>query len=223
MSISILRTLAATASELLDLPLKGNFPPRVDLSLNNLHNTGPRPFDRKELQAFIESRRQATGSPVVWGGYLEQRLIYNSSPIFHTGRHPRNIHLGLDFWTASGIGVHAPVAGTVHSFQDNANFGDYGPTVILRHEVPGLVFHTLYGHLSRHSLEGLSEGMAIQKGATVGAIGNDVENGEWPPHLHFQVIIDLQGYKGDYPGVCALEEVKQCSENCPDPRFLLGI
>ncbi|HEX2900918.1 MAG TPA: peptidoglycan DD-metalloendopeptidase family protein [Bacteroidia bacterium] len=219
----LLRTLSSTASELFDFPMKGHFPPRIDLSLQNIRNTGDRPYEFEQLNAFVQARLLATGSPVVWGGYLEQRLIYNSSPLFHQDRHARTMHLGLDFWTQADSAVHAPIAGTVHSFQDNAAFRDYGPTIILRHETPGLVFHSLYGHLSRASLEGLAPGMPVAQGQRIGWLGRADENGQWPPHLHFQLMRDLQGHSGDYPGVCALENLKQFKANCPDPRLLLGI
>ena len=154
---------------------------------------------------------------MVWGGYLEQRLIYNSSPIFHQTKHPRNIHLGLDFWTEQETAVYAPIAGKVHSFSDNAGFGDYGPTIILSHASEGLIFHSLYGHLARHSLQGLEIGQHVAQGAKIGMLGKATENGEWPPHLHFQLIRDMQGYSGDYPGVCSPRDLPFYSENCPDP------
>jgi hypothetical protein len=42
--------------------------------------------------------------------------------------------------------------GTLHSFNFNAGFGDYGPTIILEHNVENQTF-ILYGHLSLDSLE----------------------------------------------------------------------
>ena len=48
--------------------------------------------------------------------------------------------------------IHAALDGTIHSFQNNTALGDYGPTIILSHEIEGFKFHTLYGHLSEASL-----------------------------------------------------------------------
>jgi peptidoglycan LD-endopeptidase LytH len=220
---NLLRRLATEAAELLEIPMKGAYPPKIDLSVQNVSETGSKIFERDNLFRFVSDRMALMGSKVLWGGYLEHRLIYASSKVFHQDIHPRNIHLGLDFWAAAGTQVFAPIAGRVHSFQDNAAFRDYGPTVILQHEVEGHVFHSLYGHLSRPSLQSLEPGTTIAQGQRIGWIGAEEENGQWPPHLHFQLIVDMQGKMGDYPGVCALENLRHFTANCPDPRFLLGI
>jgi hypothetical protein len=49
------------------------------------------------------------------------------------------------------------------------------------------------------------------------------ENGHWPPHLHFQLIIDMGKAKGDYPGVCKYSEREKYLDNCPDPGFILSM
>ncbi len=63
------------------------------------------------------------------GGYLENRVIYRRSPgLFGDPTAPaRSLHLGVDVWLRAGTPVLAPLAGVVHSAQDNAGFGDYGP------------------------------------------------------------------------------------------------
>jgi murein DD-endopeptidase MepM/ murein hydrolase activator NlpD len=218
-----LRKCGEEAAELFEWPIRGKYPPKIDLSVKNVRQTGNRLYEFEALEAYVAERRKKTGNALVWGGYLEHRMIYSSSPLFHVTQHPRNIHLGIDFWTNAGTAVHAPLAGTVHSFQDNAAFRDYGPTIVLQHTMHGRTFHTLYGHLSRASLDGLELGQSIHKGQCIAWLGAPDENGNWPPHLHFQIIVDMQGKKGDYPGVCALEELKAYSTNCPDPRWLLKI
>jgi peptidoglycan LD-endopeptidase LytH len=49
------------------------------------------------------------------------------------------------------------------------------------------------------------------------------ENGNWPPHLHFQLIADMEGWKGDYPGVCKYSEREKWLGNCPDPDLVLDL
>lgn len=223
MTIDQLRQLETSTAELLSIPMKAHPPMRVDLSTANVAETGRDIFQLRVLEAYLQSKRRLWQTELLWGGYLEPRLIYGGSKLFHMERHPRNIHLGLDFWAAAGTQVFAPLAGRVHSFQDNAAQGDYGPTIILRHEEGGHVFHTLYGHLSRRDLAGLEVGQAIAKGGRIGHFGTPDENGQWPPHLHFQLILDMEGMQGDYPGVCALEQLAHYQRNCPDPRFLLHL
>ena len=134
---------------------------------------------------------------------------------------PRRLHLGIDIWGPAGTKVMSPLDGIIHSFAFNNNDSDYGATLILTHRLDGVGFHTLYGHLSLNSLKNLQEGKHIRKGDVIGEFGMRFENGNWPPHLHFQLIADLQGWKGDYPGVCKYSERQQWLRNCPDPDLIL--
>ena len=157
------------------------------------------------------------------GGYDEDRAIY-AGDAFTGGDEPRTIHLGLDIAAPAGTEVYAPLAGMVHSFQDNAAAFDYGPTIILEHRVASdLVFYSLYGHLSRESLEGLREGRIFSAGQRIATLGAAEVNGNWPPHLHFQLILDIGEWRGDFPGVFRKSQREQWKLACPDPRPLLGI
>lgn len=177
------------------------------------------------VEQFINETLQKNNSKVAYGGYLEQRAIYRRSPHFNQ-QNPdteRNIHLGIDLWVASGTDVLAVLDGEVHSFKDNTNFGDYGPTILLKHSFTNTSFYTLYGHLSRESLLGLQTGKKYKQGDVIGQLGDAPVNGDYAPHLHFQIIKELGDYFGDYPGVCSKKEMKYFSENCPDPNLLLKI
>ncbi|MGM0581919.1 MAG: peptidoglycan DD-metalloendopeptidase family protein, partial [Bacteroidota bacterium] len=118
------------------------------------------------------------------GGYLENRMIYQRSTHFQQGE-SRCMHLGVDVWCEAFHPLYAPLDAKVHSFADNNNFGDYGPTIILEHELNNEKFFTLYGHLSLASLEKLAIGDEIKKGEKFSELGPFPENGDWPPHLHF--------------------------------------
>lgn len=155
------------------------------------------------------------------GGYGEHRTIYSRSAHFDTGDEPRRLHLAVDIWGAAGTIVYAPLEGEIHSFRYNQEDGDYGATIILRHERSGHTFHTLYGHLSLADLEGLVVNDKVAAGQMLGHFGNSTENGNWPPHLHFQVIEDMEGRVGDYPGVCRYSERERYLANCPDPNIIL--
>jgi murein DD-endopeptidase MepM/ murein hydrolase activator NlpD len=163
------------------------------------------------------------GQPPRAGGYGEDRSIYTQDLFAPKGEEPRTVHLGLDIFAAAGAEVFAPAAGRIHSVRDNANPGDYGPTLILEHTTNGGAFHTLYGHLSRASIEGLAVGRAFAAGERIAKLGRREENGGWPPHLHFQIILDIGDAFGDYPGVCRRSEQDRWLALCPDPRPLLGL
>ena len=161
------------------------------------------------------------------GGYDEDRSWYQRSKIFAGSGDVRAIHLGVDIWVEAGESVCAPLDGRVHSFNDNANFGDYGPTIILEHDYEGAkgpdVFYTLYGHLSRESLPGLFDGKVIKAGEKIASIGAPPINGDWPPHLHFQIIGDMLGRRADYAGVASRADRDFYLRICPDPNLLLNL
>lgn len=158
------------------------------------------------------------------GGYNEHRVIYRRSAHFGDyAEEGRCIHLGVDIWTDALTPVSAPLPGVVHSVAFNDSFGDYGPTIILRHTLDEYTFHTLYGHLTLASLDNIELGQTIAAGKTFAAIGDYPENGHWPPHLHFQLITYLGEIKGDYPGVAAIADRSGYLANCPDPNLILRI
>lgn len=188
----------------------------LDLSATNSELTASIYGDTSAFCAYITAKLDGK---IGYGGYLEHRVIYESHDNFATTAADfRNIHLGVDFWTAAGTPVFAPWAGEVHSFQVNPGSGNYGPTIILFH--PAENIYSLYGHLSGMDLAKLKIGMPIAAGQTFCHVGEAHENGGWPPHLHFQLIQDLQGMQGDYPGVCAQRDVAFYARNCPDPQLL---
>lgn len=165
---------------------------------------------------FLKKKEKKYGH----GGYLENRMIYQRSTHFQQGE-SRCMHLGVDVWCEALHPLYSPLDATVHSFTDNANFGDYGPTIILEHEVNNQTIYTLYGHLSRNSLKGLKKGQKIEKGAAFCELGPYPENGDWPPHLHFQLISDMLDKYGDFPGVCGPSELEQFKQLCPDPNHFI--
>jgi len=155
------------------------------------------------------------------GGYNEHRTIYSRSAHFDTGAEPRRLHLGVDIWAAAGTPVYNFYNAKVHSFANNNNFGDYGATIILAYSIDGFEFYALYGHLSLASIKGLEKGKFIAAGAKIATLGIKEENGYWPPHLHFQIVLDIDDFSGDYPGVCKFSECEKYLANSPDPNLIL--
>ena len=155
------------------------------------------------------------------GGYGEDRFIYQRSPLFEGEKESRSIHLGIDIWVPSGTPVYTPLDAVVHSFDNNDQYGDYGATIILEHQLEGERFYTLYGHLGASSLNGLEKRMTIPRNTHFATIGPPEENGQWPPHLHFQLITDMLGMEGDFYGVAPPSEKESFMKLCPDPRLIL--
>lgn len=200
---------------------KDDFMP-VDLSENREGLSDIDLNDKEGFTDFIFQPLHNEHKKVAYGGYGEQRGLYSRSTLFN-GSEPRSFHLGLDLWTKAGTEVFVPIAGKVHSWGNHARHGDYGPVIILEHQIAHLHFFSLYGHLSVTSLIGLEEGKSFHSGDCLGTIGRYEENFHWPPHLHFQLMADMEGLKGDYPGVCKPSEKKYYLGNTYDPLFLAGL
>lgn len=189
----------------------------TDLPALDLTNTD-------EFSDYVFGTLLEKGGYVGVGGYDEHRVIYRRSAHFGDyAQEGRCIHLGVDIWADALTPIYAPLPGIVHSVAFNDAFGDYGPTIIVRHELDGLIFHTLYGHLTLDSMQGRAEGDEVRAGEQIAAVGNYPENGHWPPHLHFQIIANMDDYRGDYPGVASLADRGTYLANCPDPNLILRI
>lgn len=179
----------------------------------------------KSLTAFskiINRKLSESDTTYAVGGYGEDRSFYIAPEYTVKGNDGpkwRTIHLGIDIWAPAGTGVFAPMEGVVYGLNDNAGTGNYGPTVILKHQLEEeLCLYTLYGHLSRSAIQQLKRGQFIQKGECFAEYGNADENGNWPPHLHYQFILDMLEYRDDFPGVAFAEEADVWMGICPMPQ-----
>lgn len=178
----------------------------------------------KKLNQIIDEQ----SCSIVIGKYNEVRPIYTTEAFKLEGNEGpewRTLHLGLDLFAGPGTEVFSPYHGTIHSFKNNDPARDYGPTIIIHHYDQDLALHwyTLYGHLSAESLEHLNVGDQVVQGQKIGSIGNVNENGGWPPHLHFQIILDMMSFRGDFPGVARYEDGAVWTSISPDPFLVTGI
>jgi murein DD-endopeptidase MepM/ murein hydrolase activator NlpD len=194
-----------------------------------LENKTLHPGILNDLPAFIHyinALLEKTGARYGIGGYAEHRTVYAGSSVFdarHADSMPRRLHLGTDIWGKPYTAVMAPCEGLVHSFGYHDQKGNYGGTIILSHAIDGHSFFTLYGHLSLHSIGNIIEGKHISRGEIFAEFGRPSENGQWPPHLHFQLISDIGSWHGDYPGVCAENEKEKYLSNSPNPDLILHL
>ncbi|MBS1485979.1 MAG: aminotransferase class III-fold pyridoxal phosphate-dependent enzyme [Bacteroidetes bacterium] len=198
----------------------------LDLSVGSLDlgNT-QEVLDADRLDKRISSVISESRADLFLGKYNEARAIYATDAYeapTNDGSSWRTIHLGLDFFAKAGTPVHAAFDGVVHSFANNKNDRDYGPTIILEHKASdSLTFYTLYGHLNNECLKNLIVGRKVKGGDAIGAVGQRYENGNWTPHLHFQVMLDMLDNRGDFPGVCTPQDAEVWKSICPDPWLLL--
>lgn len=183
------------------------------------------PGDAAAWTDAISRRMRAAGASFAFGRYDEARRWY-ASDVFRVdtddGAEWRTVHTGIDVFAAPGTPVLAPLAGVVHAVRDNAGHLDYGPTVVLRHEIDGVRFYTLYGHLAADALERRA-GESIRAGERIGHIGDYPRNGGWAPHLHLQLVVDMLDHDGTFPGVARPGELDVWRSLSPDPNLLLRV
>ncbi|MFX0558194.1 peptidoglycan DD-metalloendopeptidase family protein [Maribacter sp. CXY002] len=222
--VNHLKVLSKSGIAILDSRISMDSYVPMDLSINNGSLKVFDITDPVACQVYIDEVLEQKKGKVAYGGYLEQRNLYADKSNFNAANGlKRDIHLGVDFWCDAHTEVITPIDGVVHSFKNNAVSGDYGPTIVLRHDEGIHTFFSLYGHLSLASLDDLFEGKVFKKGSVLGALGTPDINVNYAPHLHFQLIKDMQGYQGDYPGVCAAKDLDYFQNNCPNPNLLLNL
>ncbi|MBU0696777.1 MAG: peptidoglycan DD-metalloendopeptidase family protein [Bacteroidetes bacterium] len=179
--------------------------------------------DTTLFSQYIDKQLSSAKAKFGIGGYFEHRTVYARSEHFSSSEgEPRRLHLGVDIWGIALTPIYAFMDAKVHSFAFNNNFGDYGATIILEHELERVTFYSLYGHLSLKNLGGLTSGKRINKGEQFCDFGIAEENGFWPPHLHFQLMCDMEGLNGDYPGVAKFSEFDLWKSKIPDPNIILN-
>ena len=198
----------------------------LDLSISSPELTGRDSDDTADFSNRVFQKMRSDGLTLGIGRFMEPRGFYLADEFEGRSGDPlerRTIHLGIDVFQEPGTEIHAPLAGRVHTVRDNKNRLDYGPTVILEHSAPSGLFWTLYGHLEKASVENLKTGDSIDAGQPIARIGTYPENGDWPPHLHFQIITDLMGFEGNFPGVAVPRDRTVWESFCPDPNLILNL
>lgn len=197
----------------------------IDLSKNNTTVQTEKEFNNPEyFGSKLEELQKNNPNKIIAGGYLEKRALYTSD-IYNAKdtNEKRNIHLGVDFWLPTHTPIHAIFNGKVICSVHQKPFKGYGGFVILEHQIDGVNFYTLYGHLSEESVSRHKKGAEIKAGDQIGVLGTYAENGEWVPHLHFQIMLDLLHYTNDFPGVALEKEVENWKLICPNPNLLFQL
>lgn len=196
----------------------------VDLSVSSKWIGHQEEFNDLDLFQFkIDRLQKKNSNKIIAGGYLEARALYTSDAydkIGNSGKESRTIHLGVDFWVPSSTPVHALFDGEVVIAVNDAGDKEYGGLVILKHQADDFEFYTLYGHLSVESVTKNRVGDTIKKDGKIGALGASQENGNWVPHLHFQIMLSLLDYKNDFPGVAYYNQIDVWNGICPNPNVL---
>jgi len=224
--VDLLQSNRSLLGKVVDVDFENDEVVVFDLSVGSLEFSDLAELADNDLfSSKVFHRLKEAGAQVGIGRYNEPRLLYTSDVFATSEGENRTIHIGIDLFMPAGTPVFAPMDGVIHSFANNNAALDYGPTIIAEHfnKGDGTKFFTLYGHLSEDSLEGLHRGKEIRRGDQLARIGAPPVNGGWPPHLHFQIIGDMLGKSGDFPGVAPASQRGIWLSICPDPNLILGI
>ncbi len=195
----------------------------VDLSTGSqLRGEAVADLDVDRLGQLLDETMADAGTGFAFGRYAEPRELYNNDHFAAADTAEcRTVHMGIDLFCAAGTPLFAPLAGNVELLANNARELDYGPLVVLRHDDgSGKHFFTLYGHLDAEVLDTLQTGQSVAAGQRIATVGSPPQNGNWPPHLHVQVILDLLDLGVDFPGVARQSQQDYWLGLSPSPAAL---
>ncbi len=174
-------------------------------------------LNQMRLGELIDASMAEAGTAFAFGRYAEPRELYRSEH-FRAAGESRTVHLGLDLFCKAGTPVYAPLDGRVEFAANNARELDYGPMLVLRHrDAAGATFFTLYGHLGPEVLDQMQAGQPVRAGDRIATVGSPPGNGNWPPHLHFQLSLDLKDLGAEFPGVASQSEKGYWLDLSPSP------
>lgn len=187
----------------------------------NIHNVPIKGLKIDEFSRLVEDAMYSENTGYGFGRWAEVREIYANEFFNSTvegSNEKRDVHLGVDVFCQSGEDIFTPLDGRIHIKSNNKNELDYGPMLILEHSNDNdELFYTLYGHLSLASIANIEEGQSVVAGQKIAEVGAPPENGNWPPHLHFQLILELFSLGSDFPGVALSSEQEMWLALSPCP------
>jgi len=105
--------------------------------------------------------------------------------------YPEGFHVGYDYGCPIGEPVFAITDGEVIFCRtDIGGFGGLYPNrpggcVMIKHELDGKAFISLYGHIL--IADTIGTGLIVKKGQQIGTIANFISNKDSLPHLHFGI------------------------------------
>jgi 4-aminobutyrate aminotransferase-like enzyme/Ser/Thr protein kinase RdoA (MazF antagonist) len=199
----------------------------LDLSVSSTFPGHQQEFNNLDLFQFkIDQLQKEVPNKILAGGYLEPRNLYTSTEydtLGNNGKQSRTIHIGVDFWLPENTPVHALLDGEVVIAENDIGDKEYGGLIVLKHQQKDWCFYTLYGHNTPESVLKHKLGDVLKKGEQIADLANYPDNGNWAPHLHFQVMLSLLDYKTDFPGVAYFNQIEVWKSICPNPNLLFKI
>lgn len=187
-----------------------------------------RPKDATRLwQERIAASKSTEGDVTLGiGPWGEDRPVYTADAFKSalTSGLRRSLHLGLDLFMPAGSAVRTPLDARVVDIYRSDLPLDYGHAVLLEHQPqPGLIFFSLWGHLSAKTADSRQIGEMLSAGDIVGWMGDDHENGGWQPHVHLQLMTYRPCRAADVIGAGETKYRAIWAELFPDPASFAAV
>lgn len=177
----------------------------------------------------VESRsaqlQRILGVDWFYGGWMEDRsIVWSDTYLRETGNF---LHLADDFNVPAGTMVFCVADGPiVHMGTDSPLKGGWGGHIVQKIQFHGKPHALIYCHLG--FMQPRDTPCDISKGDFIGLVGNKSENGGWGPHLHLQLVADIDDVTDwahfmdkEIDGYGKVSDIEYWAKRCPDPTPLI--
>ncbi len=174
--------------------------------------------DMEILYHYMEGKLKNSGSKWSLSEYMGERK-WMIEP-FTSTKGNRNVHIGIDIGLEKGAKLYAPLDAEVVNSEYEDGLGNYGGLVVLKHNIRGVIFYSLYGHLDKALLPEV--GAKFKKGEKFAAVGEFRNHNNGFYHTHMQILTQ-EAYDNGWvnKGYCKKEDIQKVKKLCPNPMHLL--
>ena len=180
------------------------------------------PFTQEQLNEYIQSQLKKNNRSWAISNYLENRTEMLSISRPDMVLENRTYNIGVNITAPLGSVLHSPLDAEVVQSYYEVGEGNYGGLVVLKHNINGCIFYSLYGHLNKNHLP--KTGITLKQGEVFEEVGNFDDNGHWFLNVHLQILTE-EAYNSGWisKGYCKTENLPNINSYCPNPLFLLKI
>lgn len=194
-----------------------------EVHLQKQQRAGKKSAFGRSLQRWIEQRFHVDW---VYGGWMENRTKLLSD-VKYLRKNKTFLHLGIDLSFDAGTMVFSIAEGPiVHIGTDSPLKGGWGGHVLQMIKFQGKPHLLIYCHLG--FIQEKDRLRTISKGDFLGLVGNKSENGGWGPHLHLQLVSDVDHVINwahfmdkEIDGYGKVKDISYWAKRCPDPTSLI--
>ncbi len=194
-----------------------------EVHLQKQRRAGKKSAFGRSLQRWIEQRLHVDW---VYGGWMENRTRLLSD-VKYLRKNKTFLHLGIDLSFDAGTCIFAIGDGPiVHIGTDSPLKGGWGGHVLQMIKFKGKPHLLIYCHLG--FIQEKDRLRTISKGDFIGLVGNKNENGGWGPHLHLQLVSDVDHVINwahfmdkEIDGYGKVKDIAYWAKRCPDPTSLI--